>query len=114
LIWSIEDLKECVEWCYCWESNLEYMWKLMEESMKLVGSKVTEFKKEKLLKALQERNEKLWSCAYRLLQDIDRVDLEISRCQLDLYLEKENSHIQCGLDFYPKDIPHTETKHQIK
>jgi len=86
----------------------------MEESMKLVGSRVTEFKKEKLLKVLQERNEELWSCAYRLLQDIDRVGLEISRCQLDLYLEKKNSQIQCGLDLYPKDNPHTEAKHRIK
>lgn len=100
MIWSMEDLKECVEHCYCWESNLEYMWKLMEESVKLVGSRVSEFKKEKLLQALQERNEELWICAYSLLQDVERVGLEIARCQSDLYLEKKNSHIKCGLAYY--------------
>jgi len=76
------------------------MWKLLEESKKLVASRISEFKKEKLLVALDERNKELWSCAYNLLQDVERVGLEIARLQLDSYLEKKNSHIKCALDYF--------------
>jgi len=85
----MKTLKEHVESCYCWESGLNHIWRLMEESMKLANSNAHKLSKEKLLESLSETNQELWSFVYNLLQDVERVGLEIARCKTDLTLDKE-------------------------
>jgi len=85
----MKNLKEYVESCYCWESGLNHIWRLMEESMKLANSNTLKLSKEKKLASLGETNQELWSFVYNLLQDVERVGLEIARCKTDLALGKE-------------------------
>jgi len=84
----MKNLKDHVESCYCWESGLNHIWRLMEESMKLSNSNTHKLNKEKLLASLAETNQELWSFVYSLLQDVERVGLEIARRKTDLAFEK--------------------------
>jgi hypothetical protein len=61
----------------------------MDESMKLVESDVgTPPDRDNLLRSLNENYEELWFFVHNLLQDVERVGVEIARYRTDMHIEK--------------------------
>ena len=87
MIYTIEEVKECVDHIYIPET-LEYMKKLMKETLDEIENS-DKYTEKSLLRLMDEKNEELRRWAYDLLLGMEKVGEAIARYQLNVRLHNK-------------------------